>query len=202
MFILRASREVLGKSQKIHFRHLNNLKSALTVNAHAGEDQKIVIYRHYGHSFSFHILSNWARGQLRQDVHLNIWLFVKRATESTHYCSCGIGRTLFKTCCHFTRNWLVWTRLFALIVLKLNYSPSDSSSCLQCVIKHWEDCQYRSTSKSLNILILHIPCGWGHFLSVFSPAVAWLCQLPGGLEPLLWRLQSGDILCEGAGELD
>lgn len=56
--------------------------------------------------------------------------------------------------------------LFAFIVLKLNYSLSDSS--LQCVIKHQENCQYHSASKSLNALILHIPCSWGHFLSVFS----------------------------------
>lgn len=46
--------------------------------------------------------------------------------------------------------------LFAFIVLKL---LSDSSTCLKCLIKHGENCQYHSTSKSLNILILHIPCG-------------------------------------------
>ena len=46
MFILWASREVLGKSQKVHFRHVNNHKAALIVNVHTSEDQKKAIDLH------------------------------------------------------------------------------------------------------------------------------------------------------------
>lgn len=60
--------------------------------------------------------------------------------------------------------------LLAFIVLKLNYSLSYSSTCLKCLIKPWEKCQYCSTSKSLTIVILHIACSWGHVLSDFSQA--------------------------------
>lgn len=191
MFILWASKEVQGKSQRLYFRSLNNHKPTLVVNAHAHEDQKVVLFLHFCHSLLFPVFSKLGKGPAQTDVLLNIWLFVRWATESPHYCGCGVGETLFQTCCHFTRNWLVWTRQFVCFYCPQIKLLSDSSTCLKCLIKHWENCQYRSTSKSLNILILHIPRGWGHLLSDFSQAVAGWCQLPR-VRAFTSALQSGD----------
>lgn len=117
-------------------------------------------------------------------------LFVRWATESTHCCSCELGETLGHAVPFSESDLSGQDTLFASIVLKLNHSLCDSSTCLERVIKDREDCQYRSPSKSLNILIPHILCGRGHFLSHFSRAVSRLCQRPGGLELLFGRLQS------------
>lgn len=117
------------------------------------------------------MLLNWVRDQLRP---VYTWAYGSLSDGPLHLLTTvavGLGETWFQTCCHVTRNWLIWTRQFVFIVLKLNGSLSDSSTCVKCLIKHWEDCQYRSTSKSLNNLILHNPSGEGLLRSDFSQVV-------------------------------